>query len=239
MLIRSVIFTGLMFLSVFPWSIVVAAGRVIGYPTSYALVVAWIRGNFWLMKKLCDLDYRVEGTENIPAQNAVVLLKHSSAYETLAQFLLFPRQCWVLKRELLWAPFLGWAVAAIRPIAIDRRARQQAVAQVLRKGKARLLEGHWVMVFPEGTRMPSGETRRYGLGGVLLAQEAGRLLVPVAHDAGDFWPRRGLRKYPGTVTFRIGQPVDPAGRDPRQVSQEIQSWIEAQVRELQATNSRS
>ena len=82
-------------------------------------------------------------------------------------------------------------------------------------GKARLEEGHWVMIFPEGTRVPPGETRRYGLSGVLLAQEAGRLLVPVAHDAGDFWPRRGWVKRPGTVTFRIGPPVDPAGRDPR------------------------
>jgi 1-acyl-sn-glycerol-3-phosphate acyltransferase len=140
---------------------------------------------------------------------------------------------------LLWAPFLGWAVAAIRPIAINRGAGQQAVAQVLTKGKARLAEGHWVMVFPEGTRMAPGETRRYGLSGVLLAQAAGRLLVPVAHDAGDYWPRRGLRKRPGTVTFRVGPPVDPAGRNPRQVNEEIQAWVEAQVAELRRGISRS
>lgn len=238
MLVRSVIFTLLMFLSVFPWSIVVAAGRLAGYHASYDLVIVWIRGTFYLMDKLCNLNFRVEGAENIPAQNAVVLLKHSSAYETLVQFLLFPRQCWVVKRELLWAPFLGWAVAAIRPIAIDRGAGQQAVAQVLAKGKARLEEGHWVMVFPEGTRVPSGESRRFGLSGVLLAQQAGRLLVPVAHDAGDYWPRRGLRKYPGTVTFRIGPPVDPAGRAPRAVAEEIQAWIETQVTEIRSGNSR-
>jgi 1-acyl-sn-glycerol-3-phosphate acyltransferase len=184
------------------------------------------------MYKLCHLNFRVEGQENIPVRNSVVLLKHSSAYETLAQFFLFPRQCWVVKHELLWAPFLGWAIAAVRPIAIDRSAGQQAVAQVLAKGKARLDEGHWVMIFPEGTRMPPGETRRYGLSGVLLAQKAGRLLVPVAHDAGDYWPRRGLRKRPGTVTFRIGPPVDPAGREPREVNEEIQAWVEAQVADL-------
>jgi len=237
MLFRSVIFTVLMFLSVLPWSIVVVAGRLSGYPASYALVVMWVRGIFWLLSKLCHLNFRVEGTGNIPARNSVVLLKHSSAYETLAQFFLFPRQCWVLKRELLWAPFLGWAVAAVRPIAIDRGAGQQAVSQVLTKGKARLEEGDWVMIFPEGTRMPPGETRRYGLSGVLLAQEAGRLLVPVAHNAGDYWPRRGLRKRPGTVTFRIGPPVDPAGREPRAVNQEIQNWVEAQVAELRRGSS--
>ncbi len=239
MLVRSVILTVLMFLSVLPWSIVIVAGRLSGYPASYALVVAWIRGAFWLMDKLCHLNFRVEGSENIPTQNSVVLLKHSSAYETLVQFLVFPRQCWVVKYELLWAPFLGWAVAAIRPIAINRGAGQQAVAQVLAKGKARLAEGHWVMVFPEGTRMAPGETRRYGLSGVLLAQAAGRLLVPVAHDAGDYWPRRGLRKRPGTVTFRVGPPVDPAGRNPRQVNEEIQAWVEAQVAELRRGISRS
>ena len=232
MLLRSVLFTMLLFLSVLPWSIVVVIGRLVGYPTSYALAVVWVRGNFWLLHKLCGLTFRVEGAENIPTRNSVVLLKHSSAYETLAQFLLFPRQCWVLKRELLWAPFLGWAIAAVRPIAIDRSAGYQAVAQVIEKGKTRLKEGDWVMVFPEGSRMPPGKTRRYGLSGTLLAQEAGRLLVPVAHDAGDYWPRRGWLKRPGTVTFRIGAPVDPSGRDPRTVNDELHHWIETQVAQL-------
>lgn len=230
--VRSIIFTVLMFLSVLLWSIVVVIGRVGGYPVSYMLVVAWVRAVLWLLEKLCHLNFRVEGTENIPANPSVVLLKHSSAYETLVQFLLFPRQCWVVKRELLWAPFLGWAVAAVRPIAIDRSAGQQAVAQVLTKGRTRLDEGHWVMIFPEGTRMPTGETRRYGISGVLLAQETGRLLVPVAHDAGNYWPRRGWSKRPGTVTFRIGPPVDPAGREARKVAEQIQSWIEAQVAQM-------
>lgn len=239
MLIRSVVFTVLMFISVPPWSIVMVVGRLGGYTVAYALLIVWTRAAFWLLQHLCHLNYRVEGSEHIPNRRAVVLLKHSSAYETLAQFLLFPgHQCWVVKRELLWAPFLGWAVAAIRPIAIDRGAGQHAVAQVLAKGQARLDEGHWVMVFPEGTRMPPGETRRYGLSGVLLAQQAGRPLVPVAHNAGDYWPRRGWRKRPGTVTFRIGRPVDPAGRDPRQVNAEIQAWIEAQVAELRESGDR-
>jgi 1-acyl-sn-glycerol-3-phosphate acyltransferase len=231
--IRSVLFTLVMAVSVLPWSIVVVIGRLVrGYPAAYDLIVTWVHGCFWLLDRLCHLNYRVEGAENIPAQNSVALLKHSSAYETLVQFLLFPRQCWVLKHELLWAPFLGWAVWAIRPIAIDRGSGQKAVAQVLSIGKDRLAEGHWVMIFPEGTRVPAGETRRYGMSGVLLAQEAGRLLVPVAHDAGDYWPRRGWVKRPGTVTFRIGRPVDPAGRDPRRVNEEIQAWVEAQIAEL-------
>ena len=234
-LIRSVIFTLLMSASVLPWSLVLVVARLVsGYPAAYRMAILWMHGCFWLLDRLCQLNYRVEGAEHIPARNAVALLKHSSAYETLVQFLLFPRQCWVLKRELMWAPFLGWAIWALRPIAIDRGAGQKAVAQVLAMGKARLEEGHWVMIFPEGTRVPPGETRRYGLSGVLLAQHAGRVLVPVAHDAGDFWPRRGWIKRPGTVTFRIGAPVDPAGRDPREVNEEIRRWVEGQIAELRA-----
>jgi 1-acyl-sn-glycerol-3-phosphate acyltransferase len=237
-LIRSVLFTLLMSLSVLPWSIVIVLGRFIGgYPTAYDLVVNWVRGCFWLLEKLCRLNFRVEGMEHIPARNSVALLKHSSAYETLVQFLLFPRQCWVVKHELMWAPFLGWAVWAIRPIAIDRGAHQKAISQVLSMGRARLEEGHWVMIFPEGTRVPAGETRRYGLSGVLLAQEAGRLLVPVAHDAGDYWARRGWVKWPGTVTFRIGPPVDPSGREPRLVNEEIQAWVEAQIADIRASKA--
>lgn len=234
MLLRSLLFTTLMFLSVLPWSVVVAVGRVGGYPCSYNLVLLWVRGVFWLLKVLCGLSYRVEGRENIPARNGVALLKHSSAYETLVQFQLFPRQCWVLKRELMWAPFLGWGIAAIRPIPVHRGGGQRAVQEVVERGKARLEEGHWVMIFPEGTRVAPGQTRRYGISGALLAREAGRLIVPVAHDAGYYWSRRGLRKRPGVVTFRIGRPVDPAGRDPREVNEEVQAWIEAQIAELRA-----
>lgn len=238
MLLRSVLFTVLMFLSVLPWSMVVVVGRLNGYPTAYALVVMWARGVVWLGKVLCGLDYRVEGREHVPPSTCVALLKHSSAYETLVQFLIFPPQTWVLKRELTWGPFLGWAVACLRPIAINRGAGQQAVSQVLEQGRARLADGLWVMIFPEGTRMPPGETRRYGISGALLAREAGHLIVPVAHDAGDFWPRRGWRKRPGTVTFRIGPPVNPAGRDPRDVNAEVQRWIEAEVARLRQGRSR-
>lgn len=233
--LRSVLFTTLMFLSVLPWSVVVIIGRLFGEGMSYRLVVMWTQGNLWLCKRLCRLDYRVEGRHHIPVDgNHVALIKHSSAYETLAQMLLFPRQAWVLKRELELLPFFGWALATVRPIGINRGAGRAAVEQVMEQGAQRLAAGRWIMIFPEGTRMPAGQTRRYGISGTLLAQKNGRLLIPVAHDAGFFWPRRGWRKHPGTITFRIGAPVDPAGRDPRAVNEEIQAWIEAQVAELRA-----
>lgn len=229
MLARSLLFNTILFLSVAVWSIVVVIGRLWGYTVAYDLTVSWARWILAVCGKICGLHYTVEGMENLPRENSVVLLKHSSAYETIAQWCLFPRQTWVLKREVLWTPFLGWAVAGVRPIAINRQAGRRAVEQVVALGRERLRDGLWVMIFPEGTRMPAGQTRKYGVSGALLAIEAGKLLVPVAHNAGDYWPRRGWLKRPGTVTFRIGKPVDPAGRDPRDVNAEIQQWIETEV----------
>jgi len=196
--------------------------------------MAWVHMIIWTCKILCRLDFTVEGTENMPAKNCVVYMKHSSAYETIAQMLVMPKQSWVLKRELIWAPFLGWALACLYPIAIDRGAHRVAVAQVIKKGSARLAQGLWVVIFPEGTRMRAGETRRYGISGTLLAQEANTVILPIAHNAGDFWPRRGWRKRPGTVRFVIGPPVDPAGREPREVNTEIQDWIESKIAELRS-----
>jgi 1-acyl-sn-glycerol-3-phosphate acyltransferase len=157
----------------------------------------------------------------------VVLIKHSSSWETFAQAALLPPQAWVLKRELTWLPFVGWAARLLRGIAVDRGAGHIAVKSVLQQGKARLAEGLWVVIFPEGTRMPPGQTRRYGISGALMAIENERLVVPVAHDAGYYWPRRGLMKKPGTIRVVIGKPVVAAGREPRQLNEEIQTWIEA------------
>jgi 1-acyl-sn-glycerol-3-phosphate acyltransferase len=233
-MLGSILFTGLMFVTIVPYSLVLIAVRPFGYHASYRVAVAWARLINRLCEQLCGLRFVIEGRENLPDESAVVLMKHSSAYETIVQMLLFPAQCWVLKRELIWTPFFGWALAALQPIAIDRKSGHSAVSQVVQQGCQRLQDGRWITIFPEGTRMPPGETRRYGISGTLLAQTAGRLLVPVAHNAGDFWPKRGLRKRSGVVRFCIGQPIDPVGRDVRVVNEEIQRWIETKVAELRS-----
>ena len=231
---RSVLFTIILFVSALPYAFVVILARPFGTRASYRVAKTWVRLNMAACRTLCGLDFRIEGQAHIPDTNCVVFLKHSSAFETIAQFLVLPHQTWVLKRELIWAPFFGWALACLHPIAIDRGAGRSAVEQVIRQGKDRLAEGLWVMIFPEGTRMRAGETRRYGISGTLLAQQADTVILPIAHDAGDYWPRRGWRKRPGTIQFVIGPPVDPAGREPREVNEEIQEWIESRVAELRS-----
>jgi 1-acyl-sn-glycerol-3-phosphate acyltransferase len=180
-----------------------------------------------VLKLTCRLDYRVEGAVHLPAGAHVALVKHSSSWETIAQTVLLPAQAWVLKRELTWLPFVGWCVRLLRSIAVDRGAGHVAVKSVLRQGKQRLAEGIWVVVFPEGTRMPPGQTRKYGISGALLASETGCCVIPVAHNAGYYWPRRGLLKRAGTIRVVIGAPIPAVGRDPRELNAEVQAWIEA------------
>jgi len=194
----------------------------------------WVLLNFWTLKHVCHIDWQIEGRENIPKDAAIAYWKHQSAWETLAQLLVFPLgQSWVLKRELMWIPLIGQALYAFKPIAINRKSGHTAVNQVLAQGSKRLLEENlWVMIFPEGTRMPPGTTRRYGLSGALLSDKTGRPIVPVAHNAGDFWRRNAFIKHPGTVKVRVGKPVYAQGRRPEEVNAEIQGWIEAQMKEI-------
>jgi len=231
-IVGSVLFTTILFVSVPLYGPIAILLRLFGYETFYAAVQLWCRGVLCLLRLFCGLDHRVSGLENLPEQNGVILMKHSSSWETIAQLLLFPRQTWVLKRELLWAPILGWAIYFLHPIAIDRKGGRAAVAQVVEQGKRRLDAGLWVVIFPEGTRVPAGQMGRFGLSGTLLAQAAELPVVPVAHNAGYFWPRRGWLKQPGTIDIVVGPPIPTAGREAREINAEVQAWIEAGVARL-------
>jgi 1-acyl-sn-glycerol-3-phosphate acyltransferase len=158
--------------------------------------------------------------------------KHSSAWETIAQAAIFPPQAWVLKRELIWIPLVGWAIWLLKPIAINRKAGAAAVNQVVEQGTQRLAAGYWILFFPEGTRVGVGETRKYGVSGALLASRAGCKIVPVAHNAGKFWPRRGWLKQPGQIRVAIGPPIEAAGRDPRELNDEVRAWIEGKLKTM-------
>ena len=194
----------------------------------------WALTQMALLRILCGISYTVEGAENIPAGCHVSMWKHSSTWETIAQMVIFPPQSWVMKQEILWIPIVGWATRLLDPIAINRSAGATAVNQVVQKGKQRLAEGLWVLVFPEGTRVPVGTTRRYGISGALLASQAGCSVVPVAHDAGLYWRRRALFKRPGVIRVVIGAPITSAGRDAREINEQARAWIDDTVARLGA-----
>jgi 1-acyl-sn-glycerol-3-phosphate acyltransferase len=231
----SLIFTVYMMISACIFGLVMAICFWLPYRAQFNIARTWARILFWLLDKLCGLNFVVEGRERIPAGNHIVMSNHTSAWETVAQFLIFPPQVWVLKRELLWIPFIGWGLKLLRPISINRGAGHRAVTQVLDQGKARLADGLWIIIFPEGTRVVAGEKRKYGVSGALLATAANKFVVPLSHNAGDFWVRRGILKKRGTVRVIIGEAIDATGKDPRRLNEEVKQSIDAGLAQIAAT----
>lgn len=202
--------------------------------TRYRFVSQWARFQIWMAGPLLGLRYRVEGREHLPRHGAAVLLaKHQSMWETMAFQVLFPPQVWVLKRELMWIPFFGWALALLNSIAINRGSGRRAVQQIIEQGRERLASGRWVVVFPEGTRVAPGHQRRFGIGGAALAAESGYPVVPVAHNAGHYWPRRSFIKKPGTIQVVIGPMIDPKGLSAEEINRRAEDWMHVTMARLE------
>ena len=226
-LAKSLFFTAYMMVSALLFGGVMTLLFWAPYRTQFAIARTWARILFWVLKKVCGLSFTVEGRERIPSGNHIIMINHTSAWETIAQFLIFPPQVWVLKRALLWIPLIGWGLKLLRPISINRGAGHRSVNQVVEQGKARLADGLWIIIFPEGTRVVAGEKRKYGVSGALLATATDKLVVPVSHNAADFWVRRGIVKKAGTIRLIIGTPIDATGKDPRRLNDEVRQSIEA------------
>ncbi len=188
---------------------------------------------FWL-KVTCGLSFRVIGKENIPNHACIVLAKHQSAWETIAFQVIFPPQIWVMKRSLLLIPFLGWAFAALKAIAIDRAAGREALKQMVEQGKDRLSRGLWVVIFPEGTRIEPGKKGKYHIGGAWLATHTQATVVPVAHNAGEFWRKNAFTKTPGVITVSIGKAIDSTGMKPDALNQMVEDCIEGEMPHLKS-----
>lgn len=230
--LRSGIFFAGMVLSTLLLAPLMVLASKAAFATRYGLAQAWVRFNLGLLKTVCGLSYQVYGRENIPQQNGVILAKHQSAWETIALQAIFPPLAFLLKQELLDIPFWGWAMRTQEPIAIDRSAKTQALKQVLRDGQARLQAGRWVVIFPEGTRIAPGEKGRYNASGAMLAHRAGCPVVPVAHNAGEYWRRNAFLKYPGLIQVHIGPAIDASRYDAHEITQQAEAWIEARMREI-------
>lgn len=231
-LIRSILFAILLTVITVPYAFLATFIFWLPPMTRHRLITSWVPIMMWVIRHVLGIRYRVIGAENIPAGPAVVLSKHQSAWETIALQVIFPPLCYVLKRELLRVPFFGWALGMIPGIAIDRSAGKDALTQVVEQGRERLKEGLWVVVFPEGTRVAPGATRRYKPGGAILAKRAGVPVVPVAHNAGELWRRNAFIKRAGEIVVSIGPVIDVKGVKANDVSEQAEAWIEAEMRRL-------
>ncbi len=192
----------------------------------YRIGRLWTDTALWMLRHVCGLRWEVRGRQHIPAGPAIVMCKHQSAWETMALQQIFPPQVWVLKRELVWLPLFGWGLGLLDPIAIDRKAGFRAMKTLAREGADRLARGAWVVVFPEGTRVGVDERRDWQPGGGLLAAHTGAPVVPVAHNAGVYWPRNTFAKRPGTILLEIGPPLDTRGLSAAEITRRVQEWVE-------------
>ncbi len=233
--LRGWLFTGFLVLNTIAGSFWALVLWPLPYRIRHFLAVrCWAEANLWLLRTICGVGWEVRGLSRLPTEPGVVLMKHSSAFDIIIQAALFPRQVWLLKRELLFVPVFGWALASLGCVGVNRARGGSAVRAVVRACKARIDQGLWVMVFPEGTRVAPGETGSYAPGGAMIASAARCPVVPVAHNAGDHWPRRSARKNPGTIRITIGPPLDARGVPARKLTRNAKAWIEAEVRNMRA-----
>jgi len=198
----------------------------------YAIGSSWAKMNMRFLRWFCKLDYEIRGRENIPDEACLVISNHQSTWETLAFQDFLPNQLWVLKKELFRVPIFGWGLALMSPIAIDRKAGKKAIDQIVEQGEKKLSAGRWVIIFPEGTRISPGVESKYKMGGFIFASRIDHPVLPVAHNAGEFWPRHSFIKYPGTITVSIGEPLNAQGMDATEVKEKVEGWIRQELSQI-------
>jgi len=216
------------YLGIIPATIIIATSGWLCAPLPaswrYKIITSWSRFFIWWAKIICDLQYKVIGAQNLPRAPFIVLCNHQSMWETIFMQVLLPPQSWVLKRELLWIPFFGWGLALIKPIAVSR-SKLSDIKVILNKGVQRINEGLCVVFYPEGTRMAPGKKRRYSRTGAALAIAAKVPVVPIAHNAGNFWPRGPWIKHGGVITVRIGKPMSSSDQSTASLTADAETWI--------------
>ena len=232
--IRSVLFVLFMAATVVPWALAVLLVSIfMRGDTVYWMCVGWLRTSIWGAKVICGVHARLHGFENLPDSPVVLLPKHHSTWETFAFPGLMPHPlCYVFKRELLYIPFFGWAMSRMDMIHIDRSKRAQAWTLVAEQGKRFMDKGHWVIMFPEGTRAARGARGTYKSGGTRLAIATGRPVVPIAVTSARCWPRKSFVLRPGVIDVSVGLPIPTVGREPDELMREVEAWIEAEMHRL-------
>jgi len=190
----------------------------------YGILSKWALFCLWWLKVVLNIKLNVIGKENIPDKASVIVSNHQSTWETLGLQTIFPHQTWVLKQELQWIPILGWGLALLKPIIINRGEKLKAIKKVMKQGSARIKEGIFVVVFPEGTRQPYNKLGEYQNGGVAIAKKTDCDIVPVYHNAGKLWPKGSFVKQPGTITLVIGKPIKSVGKNASTLTKEVRDW---------------
>jgi len=198
----------------------------------YAIGSSWAKMNMHFLRWFCNLKYEIKGKENIPDEASLVISNHQSTWETMSFQHFLPNQLWVMKKELFRIPIFGWGLALMSPIAIDRSAGKKAIDQIVEQGEKKLTQGRWVVVFPEGTRISPGIESKYKMGAFIFASRITHPVVPIAHNAGEFWPKHSFVKYPGTITVSIGESFNASQMEASEVKDKVETWIRQELLEI-------
>jgi len=229
--LRSLLFAAVTLVATVVWSFVCFLAAPLPYNQRFWVTSRWNVFVVWCARVICGIHYQIRGAENLPDAPVVLLSKHQSAWETIFLLPNMPRPLvFVFKKEILYIPFFGWGMALLRMIPIDRKQGKNSFAQVVRIGKRRLADGQWIIMFPEGTRIPVGQRGKYKGGGTRLAVETNTVVVPIAQNSGECWPKNSFIKKPGLVTVSIGKPISPAGLTANELMQRVENWIESEMR---------
>jgi 1-acyl-sn-glycerol-3-phosphate acyltransferase len=229
--LRSLIFALLMVVATVIWAVACFFFAPLPYNKRYYWTSRWNMFVIWAAKAVCGIRYQIKGQENLPDAPAILLSKHQSAWETIFYLYAMPRPLvYVFKKEVTYIPFFGWGIALLRMIPIDRRKGRDAFMQILEHGRRRLANGQWVIMFPEGTRIAVGKKGQYKGGGARLAVETNTMVVPIAMNSGECWPKNSFIKKPGLVTVSIGKPILPDGKTHAELMQQVENWIESEMR---------
>jgi 1-acyl-sn-glycerol-3-phosphate acyltransferase len=230
--IRATLFLSFMWISIPFASVIFLLSFPVPYKYRSKIISAWSWACISMLSFLCGLKFDISGLENIPDKPCIIFCKHQSTWETMALQLYFTPQVWILKKELLWVPFFGWILATMKSIAIDRSSGKKALSQVVEQGTQCLNEGNWVIIFPEGTRSLPGAKPNYKIGGAMLASKSGYDILPIAHNAGEFWPKGQYVKKAGTIKMRIGPIIETKGLKTKHIHETAEQWIESTVNQL-------
>jgi 1-acyl-sn-glycerol-3-phosphate acyltransferase len=208
-LARSILFNVLFYANLIVRLIVALPAFVLPYAFLHACLRGYARSSIWLLRVICGIKVEWRGIERIPKGPCIVACKHQSLWETFALYEVLDDPTFILKRELMWLPLFGWYARKARVISIDRSARLAALARMTARARQELERGRQVVIFPEGTRRPPGAEPSYKPGVAYLYGKAGVACVPIALNSGLFWPRRSLRRYPGTIVVEVLEPIPP------------------------------
>lgn len=221
--LRTYLFYALWALVTLFWGLLIMVMIVLPFRWRHRLATGWGDTTVWLLRLVCGVKWKLHGQENVPDCPVVLVINHQSPWETVFIPRVLRDQVWVLKKELMWIPFFGWAMRLLGAIAIDRGKRRQSMKRVIEQGSIRIGRGFSVVMFPEGHRFSPHAPLKFKRGAARLAKALEVPMIPVAHNAGQFWPRSGPI-HAGEIQVFIGKPIITLDRSIEKINQQAESW---------------